>query len=696
MESQKSRNIDPRKTDGTATTPSKPSQPAIAQNTPPSSADKTLIRSESGAGKRAKKPTTDAPNQLIGKVINGRYKIDSLLGRGGMSDVYKAHDLLLQQAGLENTAVAIKILQKQFVNQPEARQLLVQEARRTQQLSHPNIIRVYDYGFEAGQHYMVMEWLDGETLEAVIKRSRPIGLPYKNAKALLNQLADALSYAHSQGVVHADLKPANIMLTRDGTIKVFDFGVAHAKHKFNDKYSAVIANTNAPVNGYTPTYASPELIAGKEPKTSDDIYAFSCIAYELASSKHPFDRQPADIAKKQNISAKKPKHIPWWRWFTLRSGLAFSADSRIGSMAEFTHKFNRNLWPLATTIMLTSCLVFGSAHIYRMKQDELLLVSAELQAMRSEANQDQAIAALSAAELIKLLPEIPEHKQLFINGVLRSNRTQLLSFYEQRIDDILNNRDGTYPDYYAIESELNAAKTLYPDSNLLARLDVDLLQRWQSTVDILDERFNKLLEKGNYAHSEDGDDIYQLLAELKTIENRYRPNPTEKAEQLFAKEFNTALASHDVTQLNVLIDAGEVAFSESPSLNDLILLGKELKSAVAEVANYQRQLGLGNAPDYPYEAADIFYHSTFNSFDERLKHANTVAKIDKINKDVNALARDLPGDFTPLVKIRRSLANRYLNFSNSFIKQRKVRSAQKLMEKANTLFAQLEAAQVAL
>ncbi len=177
--------------------------------------------------------------------------------------------------------------------------MLIREAQQTQKLSHPNIIRVYDFGVDGDIYFLVMEYVDGETLESLIQRSRPDGLRYNAALSILNQTLDALSYAHSLGVVHADLKPANVILTSEGKVKLLDFGVSKTQQLKHDQYAAKRKSQDTDTLGYTPNYASLDILSGKEPKFSDDLFAFFCITFELLSCKHPYGRTPADEALKK-------------------------------------------------------------------------------------------------------------------------------------------------------------------------------------------------------------------------------------------------------------------------------------------------------------------------------------------------------------------------------------------------------------
>mgnify|MGYP006206318019 FL=1 len=198
--------------------------PASAQETTADDADKTRYAVKAS---KPQSPIATASQTAVadGMLIKQRYLLETKIGSGGMSDIYRATDTFLQKAGVADCTVAIKVLQPQYVNQPEALQLLLQEAHKTQQLSHPNIVRVFDVDSDQHHHFIVMEFLDGESLEQVIKRYKPKGLPLKSACNLLQQIADALNYAHQIGIVHADLKPATLVAPAFQTREHRGFGV---------------------------------------------------------------------------------------------------------------------------------------------------------------------------------------------------------------------------------------------------------------------------------------------------------------------------------------------------------------------------------------------------------------------------------------------------------------------------------------
>ena len=215
-----------------------------------------------------------------GTILAGRYRVTGLLGRGGMGEVYRAYDLILNQA------VALKFLSG--LSQDEAALARFRnEVRIARQVSHPNVCRVYDIGVIEGMHFLSMEYLDGEDLNSLLRR---IGrLPPDKATEFARRICAGLAAAHERGVLHRDLKPANIMIDGRGQVRITDFGLAG--------FAAEIPLSD--VGSGTPAYMSPEQKAGKEVTERSDIYSLGLVLYEMFTGVHRTDTtsQPTDVVK---------------------------------------------------------------------------------------------------------------------------------------------------------------------------------------------------------------------------------------------------------------------------------------------------------------------------------------------------------------------------------------------------------------
>jgi len=208
---------------------------------------------------------------LPGALLANRYRIVALLGRGGMGEVYRAHDLTLGQE------VALKFLPEAAAHNPAVRARFYNEVRIARQVSHANVCRVYDLGEVDGQLYLSMEYIDGEDLGSLLRR---IGrLPSDKAVEIARQLCAGIAAAHAKGVLHRDLKPANVMLDGRGHVVVTDFGLAALA---DDIPGEEIRNG-------TPAYMAPEQLAGREVTALSDIYSLGLVLYEVFTGKRAFE-----------------------------------------------------------------------------------------------------------------------------------------------------------------------------------------------------------------------------------------------------------------------------------------------------------------------------------------------------------------------------------------------------------------------
>lgn len=234
-------------------------------------------------------------DKLIGTRLDGRYELTELVGEGGMADVYRAVDVL------DNRAVAVKILKQEYSESEEFQRRFRDESKAIAMMSHPNIVKIYDMGFSDKMQYIVMEFIDGITLKDYIDSEHVLN--WKDAVHFVIQILRALQHAHSRGIVHRDIKPQNIMLLTDGTIKVMDFGIA--------KFAREESRTATDQAIGTVHYISPEQARGDVTDAKSDLYSVGVMFYEMLTGRKPFDTDnPVSIAvmHMQNV-AVRPRDI---------------------------------------------------------------------------------------------------------------------------------------------------------------------------------------------------------------------------------------------------------------------------------------------------------------------------------------------------------------------------------------------------
>ena len=261
---------------------------------------------------------------MIGKVLGNRYKLVEDIGSGGMARVYLAEDLL------EQPVVAVKVLYPQFSEDVGYVQRFNREARLAMELSSPHIVRVLNYGSDRDIHYLVMEFVEGQDLKSIIEERGRI--PYREALSIAAQVAQALQHAYEHGVVHRDIKPQNLMILPDGTVKVLDFGIARARTLPSLTQSGFIGS---------PSYISPEQAMGEPVDVRSDLYSLGVVLYEMLTGKLPFDAQTPWSIISQHITADPPAislpetECPRSVQALVKKVLAKNPDDRFATPQEF-------------------------------------------------------------------------------------------------------------------------------------------------------------------------------------------------------------------------------------------------------------------------------------------------------------------------------------------------------------------------
>jgi eukaryotic-like serine/threonine-protein kinase len=315
-----------------------PQLSACAQEDPPP---------ENLAGTRPSRRRTGAlsgtARLAIGQLLGGRYRIERELAEGGMGVVYLATD---EQVAGEK--FAIKVL-KEDPN-PAALALLREEVRKTRKLSHPNIVDVHSVNVDGQWLYVLMEHLEGKSLDTLLDEEFGRGMAFSHAWPIIEDIAAALGNAHDHNVIHSDLKPANVFVTTSGRTKLLDFGIARVSR-------GPLLRAAAGSRALTPAYASCELLEGKEADRRDDIYSFACVIYEMLCGERPFGALTALEARAAGTRVPPLQKLSRQQNAALAKALAFERAARTGTVESLLAALAADTRPRARPGVLLGAVI---------------------------------------------------------------------------------------------------------------------------------------------------------------------------------------------------------------------------------------------------------------------------------------------------------------------------------------------------
>ena len=268
----------------------------------------------------------------VGSVLRDRFLLQERVAGGSMGVVYKALDRRLAEAGAEDQWVAVKVLSPKLAQSADALRALQQEAAKGRCLIHPNIVRFIDLDRDENLYFIVMEWLEGRTLADILDSEEQDAIDRETAFRIVRQIGDALEYAHSCGIVHADVKPGNVMILPDGTARLFDFGVARAQQgQLQEGFDPGV------LGALTPAYSSMQVLTGDKPVASDDVFSLACLLYRLVAGYRVFGPRDAAEASNEGMTPQRVNGFSEGQWATVKKALSYSRVTRFETVAEFMH-----------------------------------------------------------------------------------------------------------------------------------------------------------------------------------------------------------------------------------------------------------------------------------------------------------------------------------------------------------------------
>ena len=290
-----------------------------------------VISSESAADESA-----DSRVQ-VGSMLRNRYLLQEEISGGSMGVVYKALDRRLAEAGSKEQWVAVKVLSPQLARNGEALRALQQEAAKGRCLVHPHIVRFIDLDREDDLYFLIMEWLEGRTLANILDSRDASSIDHEAAFRIIRQIGEALDYAHRCGIVHADVKPGNIMIMPDGDAKLFDFGIARVRQKhFASDFDPGV------LGALTAAYSSMQVLTGEDPTAADDVFSLACLLYRLLAGYRVFGPRNAAEASQEGMKPQRLRALSDDQWRAMKKALSNSRVMRFDSVREFIDALEEN------------------------------------------------------------------------------------------------------------------------------------------------------------------------------------------------------------------------------------------------------------------------------------------------------------------------------------------------------------------
>lgn len=601
------------------------------------------------------KASGGADNLGPGSVLKERFELMDVLGEGGMGKVYKARDLLKVEAKDKNPYIAVKTLTGDFKQHPESFIALQRESSKAQRLAHPNIATVYDFDRDGGTVYMTMELMEGDELAKYIKHLPAGGLPVPEAMSIIKQLCDGLAYAHSKQLVHSDFKPGNAFLTKDGTVKLLDFGIARASKTRKDTVGETTVFDPGQLGALTPAYATVEMFEGMDPDPRDDIYALAAVAYELLTGKHPFNKLSAPKVLEKGLKPAPIAKITSRQNKALFKALALRREERTLSVEEFWE----NLRPrksrtkqivaasIVGVIVLTAAFYFPLVNYIHARRNSQVVAQLET-------------PGADIPGILKLVSTYDKDSQ---RAILDNAKDKVIEYFEAQAEADVAEAKGQY-NYAAALEVIAQANTYYPDSAGLANYTQDLNQRKAKLISDLTTSFNNMMTAGKLMPS-NAEDITDVVKILRVADPANSMLKDARLSNRYAQMVQQAVGDKDWATAAGMLKVGlDYAPNDAPLLNLSDLVKRELKreqdaQLIAQLQGKLRDAAPG---------------------------LKTLGDFDKVRDDMNKLHNLNPGDAT-IAKLNDPLKTALGNAINIAGQQKRWEDAEKTLYTYSHLLA---------
>lgn len=626
----------------------------------------------------SKKNTSIYTKVKTGSIINKRFVLEDVLGVGGMGKVYKAVDLRKKEAHDKNPYIAIKVLNDEFRDHPESLIALQREARKSQLLSHPNIVNVYDFDRDGDVVYMTMELLQGRPLDELINDIYPDGMPEEIATPIINAIANAVLYAHQHGIIHSDLKPANVFITDDNKAKIFDFGIARAYQMSQEQLENTSKHDQTlfdptELGALTPSYASLEMLEGKAPEPHDDIYSIACVIYELLTGSHPFKRLPADKAKEQSIKLKKISGLDKSKFNAISTALSFDGNSRFNNIELFIKAYNykkNNKTPILISMFISLVIILAFSFPLLLEQYNQHEQSQFIDTINS---MDYDFNSQGLRKVKNHINSLDKKINLF---VLENIKNKWMLLVENKIKNLskdINNKS----DYENVLQLLNMTQVYYSDSAQVSRL-FDLFEKNKFIeLNRLNTQFNELLEilqySGLMANSVEHDQIVEIISQVKKIDINHPLVNDQRLRLLYQDTIELFLSDSNLSEAYSLLSNAMIVFP-----NEIIF--KNLADKIKSL-NVSEQI--------KFTSPVLFEQSKNNISQVKTHLSSLILKSDSSKKWHKEITRiyeilnvELGSRSVWLNEKKQILASLYLQMSVSMRDKQHLVEARRLLDKA--------------
>jgi serine/threonine protein kinase len=531
----------------------------------------------------------------VGMLLKGRFLLERELGRGGMGVVYLARDERKVEARDRDPYVAVKVLNDEFRRHPDSLIALQREARRAQQLAHDNIVRVYDFDKDGTIVFMTMEYIDGTDLRTLIRERAYAGMPLDEAWPLIRNMARALDRAHANGIVHSDFKPGNVMVTRDGVAKVFDFGIARAgnyggEHGSDREGDQTVFDAGT-LGALTPAYASLEMIEGRQPTSGDDVYALGCVIFELLTGQHPFGKLSAQAALGEGRTVPFVPGLTKCQNKALADSLAFSGAARLQSADALLEGLRRRrlherLAPYLAGAAAVVLLAVGGwlLHAYaRQRHVDNVIARFSYADPQHFANEDQAAQALDGLGNDQRKRIVLDQSEIIQNYLL------------SRLNEYWNPAAGRL-NYAAAQHVFQLRDRLELFSTALDARRKQIDDQRNAALDDLNNQIDRILDDNGVVSEGRPGNADEVIGRIRALDPRSALLSSPQLEANFDASIRHSIANDKFDEARAWIALGLRLFPDSAPLKHE---QTQLAAAVAAVA-----AGLPVAPPHTMTVAD--------------------------------------------------------------------------------------------